>query len=61
MERDSIHAVERLTEKEVPFHEAAAHLLVTLDGNDSDALDKDAEKLGETSYAFHVKGLELPA
>jgi glycolate oxidase len=47
MERDSILAVERLTEKEVPFHEAAAHLLITLDGNDREALDREAEQLGE--------------
>ncbi len=47
MESDSILAVEKLTEKEVPFHDAAAHLLITLDGNDRDALDKEAEELGE--------------
>ena len=47
MEKDSILAVERLTEKEVPFHDAAAHLLVTLDGNDREAIDKETEKLGE--------------
>ena len=47
MERDSILAAEKLTEKEVPFDDAAAHLLITLDGNDEEALLKDAEQLGE--------------
>ncbi len=47
MEQDSIHAAEKLTEKEVPFDDAAAHLLITLDGNDEEALLKEAEQLGE--------------
>ena len=47
MESDSILAVEKLTEKEVPFHDAAAHLLITLDGNNRDALELEAEELGE--------------
>ncbi len=47
MERDSVLAAEKLTEKEVPFHDAAAHLLITLDGNDEEALLKEAEQLGE--------------
>ena len=47
MERDSILAVEKLTEKEVPFHDAAAHLLITLDGNETDVVDSDAESVGE--------------
>ena len=47
MERDSVQAVEKLLEKEVPFHEAAAHLLITLDGNDKASMDADYEKIGE--------------
>ncbi len=47
MEQDSILAAEKLTEKEVPFDDAAAHLLITLDGNDEEALLKEAEQLGE--------------
>ena len=33
MEQDSVLAVERLLEKEMPYHDAAAHLLIQLDGN----------------------------
>src|SRR5512135_481498 len=33
MEQDSMLAVERLLEREVQFHDAAAHLLIQLDGN----------------------------
>lgn len=47
MEQDSILAVEKLTEKEVPFHDAAAHLLITIDGNDSNSVEADAERVGE--------------
>jgi glycolate oxidase len=47
MERDSLLAVERLTEKEVPFREATAHLLITLDGNDKNQIDRDYERIGE--------------
>ena len=47
MERDSIIAAEKLTEKEVPFHDAAAHLLITLDGNDAEAMLKETEQFGE--------------
>ncbi len=47
MGKDSIEAVEKLSGKEVPFHEAGAQLLVTLDGNDKDVLQADYEKLGE--------------
>ena len=47
MEQDSIHAVEKLTETEVPFNDAAAHLLITIDGNDADTVLADAEKVGE--------------
>jgi glycolate oxidase len=47
MERDSLLAVEKLKEKEVPFREAAAHLLITLDGNDKGRIDADYERIGE--------------
>ena len=47
MERDSVLAVEKLLEKEVPFREAAAHLLITLDGNDKNQIDRDYERIGE--------------
>jgi len=46
MERDSIEACEALLEKELPFSHAAAHLLIQLDGNDSDQVEADAQKVG---------------
>jgi len=47
MQKDSILAVEALSEKEIPFHDAEAHLLITLDGNDQPAVDAAYEKVGE--------------
>lgn len=47
MGRDSIMAVEKLTEKEIPHRDAAAHLLITLDGNDQDTVDAEYAKVGE--------------
>jgi glycolate oxidase len=47
MERDSIAAVEKLLEKEAFFRDSAAHLLITLDGNDKNAIDADYERIGE--------------
>jgi len=47
MERDSILAVERLLQKEMPYHDAEAHLLIQLDGNSPEAVDADYEVVGE--------------
>ncbi|MGD2041675.1 MAG: FAD-linked oxidase C-terminal domain-containing protein, partial [Anaerolineae bacterium] len=47
MEQDSIQAVERLMEKEVPYNDAAAHLLIQLDGNLQEAVDADMEVVGD--------------
>jgi len=47
MERDSVLAVERLLQKEVPHHDAAAHLLIKLDGQRQEAVDADFEVVGE--------------
>jgi glycolate oxidase len=47
MERDSILAVERLLQKELPYHDAAAHLLIQLDGNRQEAVDADLDVVGE--------------
>ena len=47
MERDSVLAVEKLLGKEVPYHDAAAHLLIQLDGSHQDAVDADFEIVGE--------------
>jgi glycolate oxidase len=47
MERDSLLAVERLLGKEVPFREAAAHLLIQLDGNSQVAVKAERDIVGE--------------
>jgi glycolate oxidase len=46
MEQDSVLAVERLTGAEVPYDDAAAHLLIQLDGNSREAIDVDLEVVG---------------
>jgi len=43
MERDSMLAVERLIGKEVPYRDAAALLLIQLDGNLQEAVDAECE------------------
>ena len=47
MERDSVRAVERLLQREMPFHDAAAQLLIQLDGNRREAVEADMEVVGE--------------
>jgi glycolate oxidase len=47
MERDSVLAVEKLLEKEQPYRDAAALLLIQLDGNQRDAVDADFEVVGD--------------
>ena len=47
MERDSVLAVERLMGKELPFREAAAQLLIQVDGNHREAVDADFESIAE--------------
>jgi glycolate oxidase len=47
MEQDSLLAVERLLEKELPFRDAKAYLLIQLDGNSPDAVDADYETVGQ--------------
>ncbi|MBC7262718.1 MAG: FAD-binding protein, partial [Chloroflexi bacterium] len=47
MERDSILAVERLLQKEMPYDDAEAHLLIQLDGNYREQVDADMEIVGE--------------
>jgi glycolate oxidase len=55
MERDSILAVERLLQKDVPHHDAEAHLLIQLDGNRQDAVDADMELVGELCLKHHAR------
>jgi len=47
MERDIVHACQRFLEKEVPYADAAAQLLIQLDGNHKEALDQDYETVAE--------------
>jgi glycolate oxidase len=47
MERDSVLAAEKLLEKEMPYNDAAAHLLIQLDGNNQEAVDADFETVGD--------------
>jgi glycolate oxidase len=47
MEQDSMLAVERLLQKPVPFSDAAAHLLIQLDGNLQEAVEAEMEIVGD--------------
>lgn len=47
MERDSVLAVERLLGKELPFRDAAAQLLIQIDGNFKETLDAEYEAVAE--------------
>ena len=47
MERDSLRAVERLLERELPFNDAAAFLLIKLDGNSRETVEVDYEVVGD--------------
>lgn len=47
MERDSLQAVEKLLQKELPYRDAEAYLLIQLDGNRPEAVDADFELVGE--------------
>ncbi|MBN1318563.1 MAG: FAD-binding protein [Anaerolineales bacterium] len=55
MERDSMQSVERLLQKELPFSDAAAHLLIQLDGNSNEALDVDFEIVGDICTAHNAR------
>ena len=47
MEQDSMLAVERLLQKPVPFRDAAAQLLIQLDGNLQEAVEAEMEVVGD--------------
>ncbi len=47
MERDSFLAVERLLGRPAPFRDAAAHLLIQIDGNNREAIDSDIGIISE--------------
>jgi glycolate oxidase len=47
MERDTVLASERYLGKEIPFHDAAAHLLIQLDSNHQEAIDADYNRVAD--------------
>jgi glycolate oxidase len=47
MDYGSIQAVERLLEKDLPYNDAAAHLLIQLDGKRQEEVDADMEIVGD--------------
>ncbi len=51
MERDSLLSVERYLGREAPFREAAAHLLIQLDGNSRESVDAECEVVSELCLA----------
>jgi lactate dehydrogenase (NAD+,ferredoxin) subunit LctD len=57
MEQDSMLAVERLLEKPVPFRDAAALLLIQLDGNLLEAVEADMELVGDLCLEHGARDL----
>ncbi|MBN1400517.1 MAG: FAD-binding protein [Anaerolineae bacterium] len=47
MEREAVQASERLLGKEVPYSDAAAHLLISLTGQRAEDLEADLDEVGE--------------
>jgi len=47
MEKNSFELAERFTKRILPFREADAHLLITLDGNHQESLEEDQNRIGE--------------
>jgi glycolate oxidase len=47
MERDIVLACEHYLGKELPFHDATAHLLIQLDGNHREAIDADYDQVAD--------------
>ena len=47
MERNSFELAEGYTKRPLSFRDAAAHLLITLDGNQLEALEEDRDRVGE--------------
>lgn len=47
MERNSFELAESFTKRTLPFREATAHLLITLDGNQPESLDEEQNRIGE--------------
>lgn len=55
MERDAVEITERHLGKSFPHAEAAAHLMIELDGNDEGVVQRDAERVAEIVLEHHAK------
>jgi glycolate oxidase len=55
MEQDSMLAVERLLGKSVPYSDAAAQLLIQLDGNGQEAVNADCDVVGDLCLAHGAR------
>jgi glycolate oxidase len=55
MEQDSVLAVEQLLGKELPYDDAAAQLLIQLDGNTLQAVEADMELVGDICLAHGAR------
>ncbi len=55
MERDSVLASERLLGKKVPYDDAAAHLLIMLDGNVPAAVEAEVEEVGDLCLEYGAR------
>lgn len=55
MEQDSLLAVERLLERELPFRDASAFLLFTLDGNHPEQMQAEFETIGDLCLEFGAR------
>jgi len=51
MERDAVHASERMLGKEVPYHDATALLLIQIDARTRDEVDSALDQVGEICLA----------
>jgi glycolate oxidase len=64
MERAALAAVEEMRGEKIPFSEAAAHLLIEVDGNFPDALDRDIDVIAgvcEANGALDILLADTPA
>jgi glycolate oxidase len=55
MEKETVLACERLLGKEVPFHDAAAHLLIQLTGQRQEDLEQELDVVGELCLDYGAR------
>ena len=64
MEKNSFELAESFTKHKLAFRDAAAHLLVTLDGNQEESLEEDQDRVGEIcerNGAFDILAATTPS